>query len=82
MLANLEVNEVEVGGEIPGAVTFLEMYGVSTLKELNVLERWKKNRTYDNIKSLIGIKSGGQRCYLDLHERYHGPHGLVPPGPH
>ncbi len=77
MLANLEVNEVEVGGEIPGAVTFLEMYGVSTLKELNVLERWKKNRTYDNIKSLIGIKSGGQRCYLDLHERYHGPHGLV-----
>lgn len=77
MLANLEVNEVEVGGEIPGAVTFFEMYGVTTLEELNVLERWKKNRTYDNMKSLIGIKSGGQYCYLDLHERYHGPHGLV-----
>ncbi len=77
MLANLEVNEVEVGGEIPGAVTFFEMYGVTSLAELNVLERWKKNRTYDNMKSLIGIKSGGQRCYLDLHERYHGPHGLV-----
>ncbi len=77
MLANLEVNEVEVGGEIPGAVTFFEMYGVTTLEELNVLERWKKNRTYDNMKSLIGIKSGGQHCYLDLHERYHGPHGLV-----
>ncbi len=77
MLANLEVNEVEMGGEIPGAVTFLEMYGVDTLQELNILERWKKNRTYDNMKSLIGIKSGGQYCYLDLHERYHGPHGLV-----
>ena len=35
------------------------------------------NCTYDNMKSLIGIKSGGQYCYLDLHERYHGPHGLV-----
>ncbi len=77
MLSNLEVNETEVGGEIPNAVSFFEMYGVTTLEELNVLERWKKNRTYDNIKSLIGIKSGGQRCYLDLHERYHGPHGLV-----
>lgn len=76
-LANLEVNEVEVGGEIPNAVTFFEMYGVTTLEELNVLERWKKNRTYDSMKSLIGIKSGGQYCYLDLHERYHGPHGLV-----
>lgn len=53
------------------------MYGVTSLKEFNVLERWKKNRTYDSMKSLIGIKSGGQYCYLDLHERYHGPHGLV-----
>lgn len=77
MLSHLEVNEVEVGGEIPGAVTFFEMYGVTSLKEFNVLERWKKNRTYDSMKSLIGIKSGGQYCYLDLHERYHGPHGLV-----
>jgi len=76
-LANVEVNEVEVGGEIPSAITFFEMYGVTALNELNVLDRWKKNRTYDNMKSLIGIKSGGQLCYLDLHEKYHGPHGLV-----
>lgn len=77
MLANMEVNEIEMGGEIPQAITFLEMYGITSLKELNVLERWKKNCTYENMKSLIGIKSGGQYCYLDLHEKYHGPHGLV-----
>lgn len=77
MLANIEVNEIEMGGEIPNAITFFEMYGVTTLKELNVLERWKKNRTYDNMRALIGVKSGGQACYLDLHEKYHGPHGLV-----
>lgn len=77
MLTNVEVNEVEVGGEIPSAITFFEMYGVTSLEELHVLERWKKNRTYDNMKALIGIKSGGQNCYLDLHEKYHGPHGLV-----
>lgn len=77
MLANVEVNEIEMGGEIPASITFLEMYGVSSLKELNILERWKKNYTYENMKSLIGIKSGGQYCYLDLHEKYHGPHGLV-----
>lgn len=77
MLANIEVNEVEIGGEIPAAITFLEMYGVTSLKEFHILERWKKNCTYENMKSLIGIKSGGQYCYLDLHEKYHGPHGLV-----
>lgn len=76
-LANLEVSEIETGGEIPQAITFFDMYGIQALKELNVEERWKKNRTYDSLRALIGIKTGGQPCYLDLHEKYHGPHGLV-----
>jgi S-DNA-T family DNA segregation ATPase FtsK/SpoIIIE len=25
----------------------------------------------------LGVKSGGETVYLDLHEKYHGPHGLV-----
>lgn len=76
-LANIEVSEMEVGGEIPNALTFFEMYHIHTLEELEVLERWKKNRTYDNMRALIGEKSGGRPCYLDVHEKYHGPHGLI-----
>lgn len=76
-LANIEVREVITGGDIPGTLTFFDMYGVQKLSELNVLERWKKNRTYDSMKALIGEKSGGIKCYLDVHEKYHGPHGLV-----
>ena len=29
------------------------------------------------MRALIGQKAGGQPCYLDVHEKYHGPHGLV-----
>lgn len=76
-LANIEVAEIETGGEIPNALTFFEMYHVNSLKELNVKERWRKNRTYESMKALIGQKSGGVDCYLDVHEKYHGPHGLV-----
>ena len=76
-LANIEVSEIEVGGEIPNALTFFDMYGISSLEEMEVLERWKKNRTYENMKALIGHKSGGRPCYLDVHEKYHGPHGLI-----
>ncbi len=76
-LANIQVNETETGGELPSSLTFLEMYGVSKLSELNVEERWRKNRTYDNIRGLLGQKSGGAPCYLDVHEKYHGPHGLI-----
>ncbi|MEE1071068.1 MAG: type VII secretion protein EssC, partial [Cellulosilyticum sp.] len=76
-LANIEVSEMEVSGEIPNALTFFDMYQIHTLEELEVLERWKKNRTYENMKALIGQKSGGRPCYLDVHEKYHGPHGLI-----
>ena len=76
-ISGIEVSEIETGGEVPNSLTFLEMYGVNKLEELNVLERWRKNRTYDSMKALIGKKSGGSDCYLDIHEKYHGPHGLI-----
>lgn len=76
-LSGIEVNEAVNGGEIPAALDFFEMYGISSLEELNVMERWTKNRTYDSMKALIGKKGGNADCYLDIHEKYHGPHGLV-----
>lgn len=76
-LSNVIVNETEVGGEIPTSMSFLEMYHVNRIEELNVLDRWRKNRTYESMKALVGQKSGGVDCYLDVHEKYHGPHGLV-----
>ena len=76
-LSNYYVREVETGGDIPTSLTFFEMFGANKLSDLNVLDRWIKNRTYDNIKGIIGQKAGGAPCYLDLHEKYHGPHGLV-----
>lgn len=76
-LSNIEVQETETGGEIPNALTFFDMYGISKPSDLRAGERWLKNRNYDNIRGLIGQKSGGAPCYLDVHEKYHGPHGLV-----
>lgn len=76
-LANIEVQEMETGGEIPSSLTFFDMYGISRPSDLKAEERWLKNRNYDNIRGLIGQKSGGVPCYMDVHEKYHGPHGLV-----
>lgn len=76
-LANIEVNESETGGDIPSSLTFFDMYNVNRLEELDVMDRWRKNRTYDSMKALIGEKAGGAPWYLDIHEKYHGPHGLI-----
>lgn len=76
-LSKIEISEVATSGEIPNSLSFLDMYKVDRVEDLNVIERWKKNRTYENMRSLIGQKAGGADCYLDIHEKYHGPHGLV-----
>lgn len=76
-LANIEVDEVENGGEIPASISFFEMHGISRPGDLNASERWRKAKTAETMKALIGAKNGQAPCYLDIHERYHGPHGLV-----
>lgn len=76
-LANIRVNEAESNSEIPNSLDFFSMYGVSSLEEFQVLERWRKNRNYNSIKALVGKKAGNADCYLDIHEKFHGPHGLV-----
>ena len=62
--------------EIPEQITFLEMYGVKTTEELDISGRWKKGRASEMLRAYLGRKGGGI-CYLDLHEKYHGPHGII-----
>ncbi|MDO4634031.1 MAG: type VII secretion protein EssC [Eubacteriales bacterium] len=76
-LANIEVQEVATGGEIPDTLTFFDMYGIGRPSELHAEERWLKNRIYESIRGQLGQKAGGVPCFMDLHEKQHGPHGLV-----
>lgn len=76
-LSDIEVSEIETGGDIPNSLTFFDMFGIRSLDELHVIDNWKKNRTYESMKALVGQKAGGTPMYLDVHEKYHGPHGLV-----
>lgn len=76
-LANIRVRENVENGEIPDTVTFLDMYHVHHLSELQIKSRWAKNRSWESMKAVIGVMGGGKNCYLDINEKYHGPHGLV-----
>lgn len=76
-LANITVKETEDDTSIASSIDFFEMYGARSLEDFRVAEQWRKNRTYNSMRALIGKKAGGADCYLDIHEKYHGPHGLV-----
>ena len=76
-LSNIKINEIESDSSIPTKLDFFEMLDITSLDELNLIDSWCKNRTYNNMRAVIGKKSGGLNCYLDIYEKYHGPHGLV-----
>lgn len=77
ILANIPI-EVEVaGGKLPEAIEFLEMEKVGKVEQLNILNRWKTNDSTKSLKAEVGVDEENNLMYLDLHEKFHGPHGLV-----
>ena len=64
-------------GELPNMITFLEMEKVGKVEQLNVMNRWDTNDATSNLKAEVGVGSDGNTLYLDLHEKAHGPHGLI-----
>ena len=62
---------------LPNTVSFLEMYNVGKVEQLNVLQRYKANNSQKSLAVPVGIEKSGGLLKLDLHEKYHGPHGLI-----
>ncbi|BAC13272.1 hypothetical conserved protein [Oceanobacillus iheyensis HTE831] len=62
---------------IPEQVTFLELYNVEKVEELNIQTRWSQNETYKSLAVPLGLRGKEDLVQLNLHEKAHGPHGLV-----
>ena len=76
-LSNIPINIVDEKYVLPKSLPFLEMYGVSKIEQLNIYSRWKQNNPVYNLSVPIGVHTNGEVFKLDLHEKYHGPHGLI-----
>ena len=63
--------------QMPSTITFLELFGVGEVEQLNSINRWKNNDPTKSLKTNIGINEALDPFVLDLHERAHGPHGLI-----
>ena len=62
---------------LPNSYSFLEMYDSGRIEQLNIYDRWKTNDTTLSLQAPIGIDTAGMPIMLDIHEKYHGPHGLI-----
>ncbi|MBQ7186007.1 MAG: type VII secretion protein EssC [Ruminococcus sp.] len=76
-LANVVSDDIAGGFKLPATLTFLEMFGVGKVEHLNALARWKENDPTKSLGAAVGVDALGDTFVLDLHEKFHGPHGLV-----
>ena len=77
ILSNIPIEFEEGIKQLPSAISFLEMEKVGKVEQLNVLNRWNSNDPTTTLRTEVGVDEEGELMYLDLHEKYHGPHGLI-----
>lgn len=62
---------------LPKSYSFYEMLRISKAGDWDILKNWSKSNVVKSLAAPIGIAESGKTIYLDLHEKAHGPHGLV-----
>ena len=77
ILANIPIDIAKESQALPTSVTFLEMYNVGMVEQLNILNRWKQNDPTKSLQAPVGLDKSRELFKLDLHEKFHGPHGLI-----
>lgn len=76
-LAPIYSEEVSLESALTKSLTFYEMLGISSCNEINLEKNWSSAAVDRSLAAPLGINSKREIVYLDLHERAHGPHGLV-----
>lgn len=77
VIGNIPVSSTSTMNQLPTTLPFLEIYNVGKVDQLNILNRWEKNDPTISLSAPIGIHPDGKLFDLDLHEKFHGPHGLI-----
>ncbi|MGX5377870.1 type VII secretion protein EssC [Ligilactobacillus sp. LYQ135] len=62
---------------VPEKLTFMQMYDVKSVEELHIEQRWQEHSPYKTLAAPLGVSGPDEIVDLNLHERAHGPHGLI-----
>ncbi len=76
VLSNIAIESIS-SNHLPDSISFLEMFDVGKVEQLNALKRWNDNNPVSSIQAAVGRAESGELLKLDAHEKFHGPHGLI-----
>ena len=81
----LSYSTSRMDGRLPNAFIYDETgalpngYPIQAMRsgQLNILNKWKNNNIITSLSAPVGINEQGELFKIDLHEKAHGPHGLI-----
>lgn len=76
-IAPIRIKNMASSIGMPSHVSLFDVLGIKDLKDYNLENKWKTNKAYESLKTPIGMKMGNEIFNFDIHEKEHGPHGLV-----
>ena len=68
IIGNIPLATQTTAGKLPKSLSFLDMYKVGKIEQLNIMNRWIKNDPTLSISAPIGVREDGKTFELDLHD--------------
>ena len=66
-----------ISTQIPESVSFFDLYGFKRPEEFPIQQLWAQNACHKSLAVPLGLRGKDDVVALNLHEKAHGPHGLV-----
>ena len=76
LLAPVYTEEISLESTLTKNISMFELLNIIAVDDINLKSRWAKSQVYKSMSAPIGVSKTGIVA-LDLHDKAHGPHGLV-----
>lgn len=76
LLTPVYTEEISLEGTLTKNISLFQLLNILAVDDLDLTKRWASTRVYKSMSAPIGVSKTGV-VSLDLHDKFHGPHGLV-----
>lgn len=76
LLAPVYSEELSLEGSLTKSITLFELLNIIAVDDVDIANNWANSKVYKSMAAPLGVSKSGV-VELDLHDKAHGPHGLV-----
>lgn len=76
LLTPVYTEEISLEGTLTKNISMFQLLNILAVDDLDLTKRWANTKVYKSMSAPIGVSKSGV-VSLDLHDKFHGPHGLV-----